>query len=173
MMTMMTRRLRQRQNELKLRNGPHYQDHGLVFAKEDVDVRRPSDALGQPIQTLAQGRFRTLVTQAGVKKIKCHGLRHTCTTLLLAAGRPVHVVAGRLGHAKATMTLDVYAHAVDADQVACAETLSRALYGPRSSQNGSPWPSFVVSPRLVRWSIGRSFMRRTARNDARRERLIR
>jgi integrase len=57
------------------------------------------------------------VTQAGVKKIKFHGLRYTCTTLLLAAGRPVHVVAV-LGHARATMTLDVYAHAVDADQVA-------------------------------------------------------
>ena len=43
--------------------------------------------------------------------------RHSCATLSLAAlslaaNVPVHVVAKRLGHASAVMTLDVYGHAL-------------------------------------------------------------
>jgi integrase len=67
---------------------------------------------GQPIATLSGRRFKKVVTAAGVKRIKFHGLRHTCATLILGAGEPVHVVAQRLGHAKATITLEVYAHAL-------------------------------------------------------------
>jgi integrase len=38
-------------------------------------------------------------------------MRHTVATLMLQGGVPVHEVAARLGHAKASMTLDTYAHA--------------------------------------------------------------
>jgi integrase len=34
-----------------------------------------------------------------------HAMRYTCTTLLLGAGEPVHVVSKRLGHARVQITL--------------------------------------------------------------------
>jgi integrase len=58
-----------------------------------------------------------------------HGLRHTCATLLLQAGTPVHVVSERLGHSKVTMTLEVYAHVLPDMQTDAAATLGALLHG--------------------------------------------
>jgi integrase len=120
---------RQHQNELKLRNGPHYVDFGLVFAKEDVDLQRPAARLGQPIQTLGGAKFHVLVKKAGVPRIRFHGVRHTVATLLLAAGVPATVVAKRLGHATTTMTLNIYGHADSRMQEQATSTLSSVLFG--------------------------------------------
>ena len=79
--------------------------------------------------TLATRRFQQLVATAGVKRIKFHGLRHTCATLLLAAGVPVQVVAQRLGHAQIDMTLRVYAHATPDLQEDAAARLGAVLAG--------------------------------------------
>ncbi len=42
-----------------------------------------------------------------------HGLRHTNASLLIAQGVDVRTVASLLGHAQASTTLDIYAHAFD------------------------------------------------------------
>jgi len=91
-------------------NRTTYHEHGLVFAKEWVDVRRKGETLGQPLQAnnIGQREYAQVIKAANVRRIKFHGLRHTCATLLLQAGVPVHVVAQRLGHKKAEMTLEVY-----------------------------------------------------------------
>ncbi|MDR3052412.1 MAG: tyrosine-type recombinase/integrase [Coriobacteriales bacterium] len=53
--------------------------------------------------------------QVKVKKhyvgLKFHELRHTQATLLIANGVDVKTVQERLGHARASTTLDFYAHA--------------------------------------------------------------
>ena len=71
----------------------------------------------------------TVIRRAGVEPIKFQGLRHTCATLLLAAGEPVHVVAARLGHRSTKMTFDVYSHSSQEMQQQAAATLSRTLHG--------------------------------------------
>jgi hypothetical protein len=48
---------------------------------------------------------------------------------MLAAGEPVHVVSERIGHRKATTTLDVYAHCLPDSQVAATERLGAVLFG--------------------------------------------
>jgi integrase len=48
---------------------------------------------------------------ARIRRIKFHGMRHTCATLLLQARVPVHVVSERLGHAKVSMTNLFFARA--------------------------------------------------------------
>jgi integrase len=120
---------RRAQAELRMRNRTSYKDFGLIFAKEPDDLQTPEAALGQPIATLSEARFVKLVKQANVKSIKFHGLRHTCATLLLEAGTPVNVVAQRLGHAKASMTLDTYAHALTNMQHDAAARLGALLHG--------------------------------------------
>ena len=53
--------------------------------------------------------------------ISFHALRHTHATLLLKEGVPIKVVSERLGHAKASITLDIYAHATKDMQEQAAE----------------------------------------------------
>jgi integrase len=69
--------------------------------------------------------FKSLLTAYyPLPEIRVYDLRHTHVTHLLAAGTPVHVVAKRVGHASAKMTLDVYGHVLsgqDGDAVAKLE----------------------------------------------------
>ena len=44
--------------------------------------------------------------------IPYHGLRHTSATLLIAAHQDVRTVSNRLGHAQASTTMNIYAHAL-------------------------------------------------------------
>src|SRR5260370_41605283 len=83
------------QSALKMKNRTTYKDSGLVFAKEPDALQTPDATLGQPLNTLSEARFVRLLKDADIRKIKFHGLRHTCATLLLEAGTPVHVVAQR------------------------------------------------------------------------------
>jgi len=50
----------------------------------------------------------------GLPPIRFHDLRHSAASLLLARGVHVKVVQELLGHQSATMTLDVYSHAIPA-----------------------------------------------------------
>ena len=119
------------QAEIKLRNRQHYHDHGLMFAKESGDLTRRYDTLGDPLQmnNLGQREYAKLITASGVRRIKFHGMRHTCATLLLQAGVPAHVVQRRLGHKRIEMTLSTYAHALPSMQQDAADRLGAILHG--------------------------------------------
>lgn len=56
-----------------------------------------------------------------------HDLRHFSVTTLIAAGVDIRTVAERHGHARATMTLDRYAHALPERDREAAGVLGRAL----------------------------------------------
>jgi len=58
---------------------------------------------------------------------RLHDLRHVHATILLLAGVPVHVVADRLGHADASITLRVYAHVLHDDAARVADVFAQAL----------------------------------------------
>jgi integrase len=121
---------RQHQRELFLANRPRYADHRLVFAKEWFDLQRATDGLGQPLQinNLGQREYAQVVKVAGVRGIKFHGMRHTCATLLLQARVPVHVVSERLGHAKVSTTMEIYAHVLPHMQREAADTIGALLF---------------------------------------------
>ena len=74
--------------------------------------------------------------KAGVRRIKFHGLRHTCATLLLGAREPLHIVSERLGHANPTVTLQVYAHALPDQQASAARTMSSILHADAATAAG-------------------------------------
>jgi integrase len=74
-------------------------------------------------------RFSRLVLRAGVGPLRFHDLRHSVATALLDAGYDLAVVAGRLGHRDPTITLRVYAHALEQRDRQAANTLG-ALFAP-------------------------------------------
>jgi integrase len=58
---------------------------------------------------------------AGLAHFRLHDLRHFMATGMLNLGVPVPIVAARLCHARASTTLNVYAHAVPSGDRAAAE----------------------------------------------------
>ncbi|MHB1534748.1 MAG: tyrosine-type recombinase/integrase [Acidimicrobiales bacterium] len=60
-------------------------------------------------------------------RLRFHDLRHMSASLLIEAGTDVRTVAGRLGHADASTTLRIYAHAFEARDRQAAEVLGALL----------------------------------------------
>jgi integrase len=56
-----------------------------------------------------------------------HELRHFTATTAIAAGADIRTVAGRLGHADPSVTLRIYAHAVEARDRDVAAILGKAV----------------------------------------------
>lgn len=61
--------------------------------------------------------------------IRLHDLRHTSATLLLASNTDIETVARRLGHSRASVTLDVYGHALPGKDYAAAQLLGEIIGG--------------------------------------------
>ena len=56
-------------------------------------------------------------------KIRLHDLRHTGATLLLGERTDIETVSHRLGHSKASVTLDIYGHALPENDKQASDTL--------------------------------------------------
>ena len=62
-------------------------------------------------------------------QIKLHDLRHTSATLLLSENTDIEVVSKRLGHARASVTLDIYGHALKEKDVSASNKLELMFNG--------------------------------------------
>jgi integrase len=112
--------LRARQNPDRLKLGEAWKHADLVFASSS----------GNYLQARSIYRVKErLESASGVPAIRFHDLRHTAATLMLQAGIPVKVVSERLGHANATITLNLYAHVLPNMQRAAADMLGLVLAG--------------------------------------------
>ncbi|WP_018598726.1 tyrosine-type recombinase/integrase [Mycobacterium sp. 155] len=67
------------------------------------------------------------VTTPEFPTITPHDLRHTAASLAGSVGANVKAVQRMLGHAKASMTLDVYADLLDEDLDGVADRLDAAI----------------------------------------------
>jgi integrase len=80
-------------------------------------------------------RFAVHRRAAGLAHFRLHDLRHFMATEMLAAGVPIATVSQRLNHARASTTLNVYAHAIPGGDRIAAETLAALLdasrWGPK------------------------------------------
>jgi integrase len=63
-------------------------------------------------------------------------LRHTHASELLRRGIPWKTVSQRLGHANATVTLNIYAHVMSGDDENAAKTVND-IYKNRSKEKGT------------------------------------
>ena len=67
--------------------------------------------------------WREYRSTIGFETLRMHELRHTAATLALGSGMPVKDVQARLGHASSSLTLDIYGHAIPANDQAIAELM--------------------------------------------------
>jgi len=112
------RDLRKQQAAERLAYGPGYPETGLLFTW-------PNGARVLP-GFLSKG---FVAAQDGLElpRLTLHGCRHSHASTLLRGGIPVHVVAARLGHADAALTLRVYAHAIPSDDAAAVAAFTLAV----------------------------------------------
>jgi hypothetical protein len=93
------------------------------------DLVFPNAAGGfEDAHNLLRRSFHPALRRAKLRTIRFHDLRHTCASLLLAAGVSIKEVHAQLGHASAQVTLDVYGHLIPGGSSAAADTFE-ALAG--------------------------------------------
>lgn len=63
-----------------------------------------------------------------------HALRHSCASLLLAAGVPIRDVSELLGHSDVRLTLSTYAHVLDGNRAKTASTMDAVIDSQTDSQ---------------------------------------
>jgi integrase len=97
-------------------------------------------------------RCRKAIGEGKLPVIRLHDLRHTHATLLLAKGVPVKVVSERLGHASATITLQVYAHVMPGNQRDAAELFASLVKG--GTHDPAPGNIRAASPQCHSRSAG-------------------
>ena len=88
---------------------------------------KPSDMIRPWAPNWVTKRFAVALDYAGVAHFRLRDLRHFVATQMLAAGVALPVVSARLGHARVSTTLNVYAASMPAWDRAAAETLSTLL----------------------------------------------
>ena len=112
------RSLRSWQYQQRLIMGELWQDSKKVFTAQNGAPMHPD--------TLS-GWFHDFIQKTDLPKIHLHSLRHTCATLNISNGVAVTTVAGQLGHADASTTTKIYAHAIKSAQAAAADMMDDLL----------------------------------------------
>jgi integrase len=109
------RRWKTRQADEREQCAGAWQEHGLVFTREDGSVLQPDS-----ISDL----FHELAETAGLPPIRLHDLRHTAASLALQAGVPLKVVSESLGHSSLAITADTYTSVLPEVAKAAAEAVA-------------------------------------------------
>jgi integrase len=89
----------------------------------------------EPIRPDVLTRFAGRAAKAAGVDIHLHALRHFSATQGIAAGFDPVTVAGRLGHADPSITLRIYAHALEQRDRDLAAALGRTLSLPSSDED--------------------------------------
>ena len=123
---------RAKQNEERDRLGSAYTDQGLVFCNEDGSAWPPDTLTHQ---------FASLVRLLGMKGFRLQDVRHCFASISLKQGTSVKEVSELLGHSSPSVTLSIYAHAMEgvareAVNRLADSLLSHEVMEPESVRNG-------------------------------------
>lgn len=120
-------RWRDYQKAALMRIGVEVTEESPVFTSGTGDYMNPSGF---------SRWWRKFSKEAGFEGLKFHELRHTQATVLLANKVDVKTVQTRLGHASASITLNLYAHAVPENDREAADLVGDLFKGgkPRATR---------------------------------------
>lgn len=88
---------------------------------------------GKPLkrEKMLRVHFRRALSQARIRRVTFHSLRHSCASAMLAAGAPITEVQHRLGHASPAIKLHVYAHFLTQAESGAADKIAAIINSPR------------------------------------------
>jgi integrase len=110
----------QRQAAARTRAGTSWAGNDLVFTTRT----------GRPVEPRNLVRsFERLINGAGLRKIRLHDLRHTVATLLKTLKVPQRDAMQILGHARISVTLEIYTDSDSDSQRDALTTMSDRLFG--------------------------------------------
>jgi len=105
-------------HHLKSSNEQRWQEYNLIF---------PS-SVGAPLNASNLRKdFLRLLSDANLPTMRFHDLRHTAASLMLNHGVPLIVVSRILGHAKPSITLDIYGHLIHEMQGEAAKIMDELV----------------------------------------------
>jgi integrase len=81
--------------------------------------------------------FTRLRDELGLTGVRLHDLRHFNATNMLANGTDIRTVSGRLGHADASTTLNIYAHFLETSDIQAADRLGAVLDAAAQPRRGA------------------------------------
>ena len=110
----------------KTSSGDRAQTANETVSEDDYLFRQPN---GKPMNPCTfTYRFKLILKANNLPlDLNVHSLRHTNASLLIAQGVDVRTVASLLGHAQASTTLDIYAHAFDKNKREAQQKLGKAI----------------------------------------------
>ena len=106
------------QEKVRMKAGEKWNERGIVFTNKYGGFLRPDTVL----DTLHQ-----LLKDAGLPPMRFHDLRHSAATILFVAGVNPKVIQELLGHAKISMTLEVYSHVLPSMQQEAASKMDEVF----------------------------------------------
>ena len=87
-----------------------------------------TDVHGKPLKPHTVSRaWRRVVAAKKLPAVTFHALRHTHASVLINAGVDILTISRRLGHSKASVTLDVYGHLIGGADRAAADAIAGVL----------------------------------------------
>lgn len=110
-LTQRLRELRRERLKYRLSVGDYWQGAEWVFVQDNgkqMSYSTPYSAFHDTIIRYNENKK----PDDQLPLIPFHGLRHTSATLLIASKQDVRTVSSRLGHAQASTTMNIYAHAL-------------------------------------------------------------
>lgn len=104
--------------------------YSTPYAKFKSILKRHNDRVRQSEELTEEEKAALLLPD-----ITLHGLRHTSATLLISQNLDIRTVSSRLGHAQTSTTMNIYAHALKAQDRKAAIALENMLKPQSAASN--------------------------------------
>jgi len=107
---------------------------GVALVPDPYILSRAADGSTPCLPDGITGGYKRVAERLGISS-HFHELRHFAATTAIAGGADIRTVAGRLGHAQASTTLNTYAHVLEQRDRELADKLGAAVLGTKALQS--------------------------------------
>lgn len=112
----------------QLKNGEGWKKNDLVFTTWDGEALHPQSM---------NNFLRRFCDANDLPRIQPHAFRHMAGTFLITSGTDYRTVSGKLGHSRASITMNTYAHLLKSAEQETASTMSTILANARTQARES------------------------------------
>jgi integrase len=114
------------QAEDRLTAGEKWEDNDLIFCLPN----------GRPLDhwNVVKRWFRPALTEAELRMVRFHDLRHTCASILIDNNENPKYIQKQMRHASINMTFDTYGHLFEDKNPESAARFGSSIFGSRRSK---------------------------------------